>query len=136
MTNRFVPRYQQYSTEKLVSILAQRREYQREAVEAAECILAERQISADTYIDLLDRQEAMLQERAWKHARRAKKPLSACERSFILLFPVLGLFAGLIAYMHYEKNGYVLKAKQAGQAVFAGLLFWSAFLFFLSGNGF
>ncbi len=136
MHNRFVPRYQQYSTEKLVTILAKRREYQREAIEAAECILAERRIPADTYIDLLDRQEALLEESTWKIARRAKEPLSSCEQSFILLFPLLGLFGGLIAYMHYEKNGFTLKARQSAQLVAFGILLWSALLFFLSGNGF
>lgn len=111
-------RYSSWSNGRLLSVLLNKEEYTREAVEVARAELGQRNVTTEE-VDLFLREQ---EEQELMSRMLSCVPLKFWEKALFFFFWFTPWFLARAFHMNYSEDGYALKAKQGQVFSVAGFI--------------
>lgn len=121
-------RFANYSNEKLMEVLVNRSEYTPEAVQMAEEMIAQRNISHEVLHSLQSAAEA---ERE-KVEMMNNEPLATDVKWLYLIFPLSGWIGFAGQQLHYHEEGFERKKAEHARYTLIGTGIWIAVILLIS----
>ncbi len=128
MQSEYKQKFSDFSTETLITMLANRTDFRLEAIAAMEEILQERNLPANEIQSMLSDAEQAKQAQA----QLAEEPMPLGLKMTLLVFPVIGFIGAAVVSLYLKEKGYHQKAADTVLWTVLGLLFWGSLVSILS----
>ena len=128
MQSEYKQKFSDFSTETLITMLANRTDFRLEAIAAMEEILRERNLPANEIESMLSDAEQAKQAQA----QLAEEPMPLGLKMTLLVFPVIGFIGAAVVSLYLKEKGYHQKAADTVLWTVLGLLFWGSLVSILS----